>query len=175
MNELVTPPSGILAGSAVALVVGRFVKNGHLRIKEIKPIFNYMYDKNNFLGQKFMTIGLIYRYGIKTNLVPEYDRVSTKYKDLFVYVELDTVILDWADKNNPELLKEIYLIATCEAVLHVLRKYNLPTDPVEKIRSKLGNIPLTIEECQVWQQKIPLTPEAILGFTPKPWPVDSSE
>jgi hypothetical protein len=54
-------------------------------------------------------------------------------------------------------------------VLYVLRKYKLPTAPVEKIREKLGNIPETIEECEAWEQKTPLTPEAILGYTPPPW------
>lgn len=175
MHQPLIPPSGILAGSAVALVVGRFVKKAHLRIKEIKSIFNYMYDKKNFENQKFAMIGLIYRYGVKTNLIPEYERINAKYKDLPITVELDTLILDWADKNNPELLKEIYLIATCEAVLHVLHKYKLPTHPVDEIRAKLGTIPLTIEACQDWTQKTPVTPEAILGFTPDPWPSDSAE
>ncbi|WP_010304012.1 Imm39 family immunity protein [Candidatus Odyssella thessalonicensis] len=170
MIQSVIPPSGISIGGAVAMVVGRFVRKGPQRITELKPIFHYMYDNRYFKDQKFAVIYLFYRYGIKTELIPQYDRIHSKYKDLTIYVELDTLILDWADKNNPELLKEIYLIAACEAVLHVLRKYKLPTEPVEKIRSKLGEIPLTIEDCEIWEQKIPLTPEAILGYTPAPWP-----
>ncbi|MBW8310325.1 MAG: immunity protein 39 [Candidatus Paracaedibacteraceae bacterium] len=173
MIQSFIPPSGIIAGSAVALVVGRFVKKAHLRISELKPIFNYMYDRRIFEDQKFSAIHLLFMFGIKTNIIPQYGRIHRKDKDLPINLELDTLILDWADKNNPELLKEIFLIATCEAVLHVLRKYKLPTEPVEAIRAKLGDIPLTIEECEVWQQKTPLTPEAILGYTPDPWPKEA--
>ncbi len=157
MNNIPISPSGISLAGSVALVVGRFVRNGTERMNSLDPIVHNMYKRDLFNSQKFSKIELIFRYGIKTDLIPQYDRVSTKHKDLFIYVELDTVILDWADKNNPELLKEIYLIATCEAVLHVLRKYKLPTEPVEKIRSKLGNIPLLIEDCETWTQKTTLT------------------
>ena len=175
MTQLFVPPSGISVVGASALVVGRFVRNGLKRMHELRPIFHYMYDNQNFENQKFVRIGLLFLYGIKTDLTAKYERINAKYKDLPITVELDTLILDWADKNNPELLKEIYLIATCEAVLHVLRKYKLPTHPVDEIRAKLGTIPLTIEECQDWTQKTPLTPEAILGFTPEPWPSDFAE
>lgn len=170
MIHLAIPPSGISVAGASALVVGRFVRKGPSRIKEIKPVFHYMYDKKYLENQKFVMISILFLYGIKTDLIPRYNRIHPKDKDLPIDLELDTLVLDWADKNKPELLKEIYLIATCEAVLHVLRKYKLPTEPVEKIRSKLGTIPETIEECEMWQQKIPLTPEAILGYTPPPWP-----
>ena len=175
MNIINLPPSGILAGSSVALVAGRFVRNGYLRIKEIKPIFNNMYRSEIFSDCKFKFITLIFRHGIKTDLTPDIGRIHAKDKDLPIAVELDTIILDWADKNNPELLKEIYLIATCEAVLHVLRKYKLPTEQIENIRTKLGDIPLLIEDCESWTQRTPLTPEAILGFTPEPWPAEDSE
>lgn len=175
MNNISISPSGISLAGSVALVVGRFVRNGTEKMNSLDPIVSNMYKKDFFNNQKFNKIELIFRYGIKTDLVPQYDRVSAKYKDLFIYVELDTVILDWADKNNPELLKEIYLIATCEAVLHVLRKYKLPTEQIENIRTKLGDIPLLIEDCESWTQKTPLTPEAILGFIPEPWLNESSE
>ncbi len=170
MSELFIPPSGVCIVGAVALVVGRFVRNGLKRLEEVDDILHHMYDRKNFGAQRFVRISLMFRYGIKTDLIPEYGRIHIKDRDLPIKIELDTLILDWADKNNPELLKEIFLIATCEAVLHVLRKYKLPTEPVEMIRSKLGDIPLTIEDCEAWQQKTPLTPEAILGFTPPPWP-----
>lgn len=170
MNELFIPPSGIRVVGSSALVLGRFVRHGLARLKEIDHIFNHMYDKQYFEKQKFERIGLLFLYGVKTDLIPRYERINVKYKDLPIAVELDTLILDWADKNKPELLKEIYLIATCEAVLHVLRKYKLPTEPIEKIRTMLGTIPETIEECEAWQQQIPLTPEVILGYTPPPWP-----
>jgi hypothetical protein len=173
MSELTIPPSGISIAGASALVVGRFVRHGLKRMKELDQIFHHMYDRKNFEKQKFVIIYLLFRYGIKTDIIPQYGRIHAKDRDLPIYIELDTLILDWADKNNPELLKEIFLIATCEAVLHVLKKYKLPTEPVEAIRAKLGDIPLTIEECEAWHQKTPLTPEAILGYTPEPWPKEA--
>lgn len=170
MIQSSNPHSGIRIIGSSALVVGRYVRKGLQKIQEIKPIFYNMYDRNYFEGQKFDAICLLYLYGIKTDLIPRYGRINSKDRDLPIDLELDTLILDWADKNNPELLKEIYLIGVCEAVLHVLRKYNLPTESVEKVRVQLGDIPLTIEECEDWQQRVPLTAEAILGYTPNPWP-----
>ncbi len=148
------PPSGIKIAGACALVLRVNIKNGGKAWEEIESIIKNMYDRALF-PDKFVRIGILFLYGIKTDLIPRYERINKTYQDLPIAVELDTVILRWADQHSFELLKEIFLIATCEAVLHVLRKYKLPTEPVDKLRAQYGTIPETIEECEAWLETHP--------------------
>lgn len=148
---MIIPPSGIrLVGSSEIVLPRLRLKNNYKAIKEIEPIIDHMYDRKYLEGQKFVRIGLLLIYGLKNSLKPSYSRIDNTYKDLPISMELNSHIIVWADKNNFELLKEIFLIATCEAVLDVLLRYKLPTEPIEKIRNQYGNIPNTIEECEEW-------------------------
>lgn len=140
--------SGIEIAGTSALVLRDGIKNGLKMIGEIREFVKNMYDKSHFEKLKFDWIGLLFLYGIKLDLKPQYERIDREYKDLPISVELDVEIMRWCDKNDLDLMKEIFLIGTCEAVLHVLRKYKLPTEPVETLRAQYGNIPLTIEECE---------------------------
>jgi hypothetical protein len=142
------PPSGINIVGTCDLVGRPWVKNGLKILKELDSIIFSMYDRNLFPKDKFLRIGLLFLYGIKLDLKPRYDRIDKKYKDLPISMELDTSIMRWADKNDLELMKEIFMIATCEAVLDVLRKYKLPTELIEKVRAQYSTIPMTIEECE---------------------------
>ena len=159
-------PSGIKHVGTSSLVLRAFVRNGLKIIGEIRPIVDQIYNNSYFENMKFVRIGILFLYGIKTDLTPQYERIDRTYKDLPIAIELDTEIMRWADQHNLELMKEIFLIATCEGVLHVLRKYKLPTEPIEQVRAKLGDIPLTIQECESWVQKTPLTVEALVEADP---------
>ena len=159
-------PSGIKHVGTSSLVLRAFVKSGLKMIVEIRPIVDQIYNRSYFDSVKFVRIGILFLYGIKTDLKPNYERINRIDKDLPISIELDTEIMRWADQHNLELMKEIFLIATCEGVLHVLRKYKLPTEPVESVRQKLGDIPLTIQECETWVQKTPLTVESLIGSKP---------
>ena len=148
------PPSGVkIVGSCDLVLRANIKKDGQIW-EEIRPLIKRMYDRALF-PDKFVRIGILFLYGIKTDLIPRYDRINKTYQDLPISVELDTVILRWADQHSYALLKEIFLIATCEAVLHVLRKYKLPTEPVDKLRAQYGTIPETIEECEAWLEAHP--------------------
>lgn len=133
---------------ASSLVLRANIKNDGKVWEDLEIITDHMYDRQLFPEKKFVRIGLLFLYGIKTDLIPRYERINKTYKDLPIAVELDTNILRWADKNSLELMKEIFMIATCEAVLDVLRKYKLPTEPIEKVRAQYSTIPQTIEECE---------------------------
>lgn len=139
------PPSGIVIAGACDLVLLRLKNSGQARV-QIGDKINNMYDVSLF-GEKFRRIVLIFLHGERTHLVPHYDRM-TRDRDLGLSVELDATIMAWADKYNLELMKEIYMIATCESVLHALRKHKLPTALLETERAKYGTIPETIEECE---------------------------
>lgn len=139
--------SGIEIAGTSALVLRDGIKKDLKVLNELDEIVNTMYDKAHFEKLKFDFIILVFLYGIKLDLKPSYDRI-TKDKYLGINLELDVEIMRWCDKNDLDLMKEIFLIGTCEAVLHVLKKYKLPAEPVERLRAHYGNIPLTIEECE---------------------------
>lgn len=146
MTEPAIPSSGIVVGGSDDWVLRANIKND--RPINLRPITDYMYDRFLFPQDKFDWIHLRFGYGIKTDLKPHYRRIDKKYKDLPISIELDTEIMRWADTYDLELMKEIFMIAICEGVLDVLRKYKLPTQPVENLRSQYTTIPLTIEECE---------------------------
>ncbi len=148
MAELFIPPSGITTVGTSGLVLRHKVESGLIILGTLDSIIHTMYDRYFFPQDKFVRIGLLFLYGIKTDLKARYERIDKKYKDLPISVELDTSIMEWAELYDLELMKEIFMIATCEAVLDVLRKYKLPTEPIEKVRAQYTTIPETIEECE---------------------------
>lgn len=132
--------------SGVALVMGR-VKNSGKMIDQDK-IEKILIDSNFFEDMPFKWVGLLYLYGIKNSLIPKYERINKKYGDLPIEIELKMEILEWADQHNLELLYDIFMIGALEALMHVGKKYKLPTHLLEAERLKYGNVPETIEECQ---------------------------
>ena len=88
----------------------------------------------------------------KNNLKTEFGRVGKKYGELPIAFELDTKILEWADKHNLELMHDIFMIAALEALIQVCYKYKLEKDVLLQERSKYGAIPNSIEECEAYQR-----------------------
>ena len=133
---------------AVALVRGR-IKNGLYSMPDEK-FESFLNDKLFLEASPFSWISLIYRYGIKNNLKIEYQRINKKDGDLPIALELDFNILKWADQNNLDLLKDIFMIAALEALIQVCDKYKLPKEAIVAEREKYGTIPNTIEECEIY-------------------------
>ncbi|MBP6986288.1 MAG: immunity protein 39 [Alphaproteobacteria bacterium] len=105
----------------------------------------------NFLeNAPFKWVGLIYRYGLKNMLVPEYSRISKKYGDLPLAIELDSHLLLWADENNIKLLKDIFTVGALLALVHVGEKYNLCHNGIEDELKKYPPFPTTLEDCEAW-------------------------
>ena len=105
----------------------------------------------NFLeNAPFEWVGLIYRYGLKNMLVPEYSRISKKYGDLPLAIELDSHLLLWADGNNIKLLKDIFILSALLALVHVGEKYNLSYDGIKDELKKYPPFPTTLEDCEAW-------------------------
>ncbi len=137
---------------AVALVKGR-VKND---LKLMKPVELYLdeivKEKWGHLLVPYKWIALLYLYGIKNDLKLRYERINKKDGDLPISLELDMEILQWADQNNLDLLRDIFMIAALEALIQVGKKYKLPTIAFEEERSKYGDIPNNIEECIAYKR-----------------------
>ncbi len=122
---------------------------------------------SNYLEEApFKWVGLIYRYGLKNMTKPEYQRINKKYGDIPVAIELKMEILEWADAHNIELLKEIFAIGALDTLIDIGNKYKLPLDAILLEREKYGIIPETIQECETWVQKTPLTVDALIGSNP---------
>lgn len=131
----------------VALVTGR-VKNDGKTLKRIQDNIESLIINSDFLkGSLFRWIGLIYRYGKKTDLKVEFKKINKTYESLPIALELDMEILEWADKYNLELLHDIFMIAALEALIQVGQKYKLPIEPFVTERTKYGQIPNNIFEC----------------------------
>jgi hypothetical protein len=61
-------------------------------------------------------------------------------------------ILMWCDKNNVDLMSDIFMIACLESLIQVGQKYKLPYDFLVAERKKYGSIPNTIEECEAYER-----------------------
>lgn len=133
----------------VALVKVRFKNTRHTASTQDRV--EKLIIESHFLDNApFKWVGLIYRYGLKNKLKPEYQRINKQYGDLPIAVELDSRILQWADDHDLQLFKDIFIIAALEALLDVGRKYKLPIEKIKVEKEKFGNIPNTIEECEEW-------------------------
>lgn len=133
----------------VDLVKIRF-KNTHLVLATQDQIESMIIDSNYLNEAPFKWVGLIYRIGLKNKLKPEYQRINKKYGDLPIAIELDSHILKWADTNNLQLFKDIFIIGALDALIDVGHKYNLPLQFIEEEKRKYGDIPNTIKECEDW-------------------------
>ena len=136
----------------VALVKVRF-KNTRSIVGTQDEIEKIIIDSHFLLNAPFAWVGLIYRYGLKNELKPEYQRINKKYGDLPVAIELDSNILKWADDNNLQLFRDIFIVGALEVLIDVGKKYNLPTQMLEDERAKYDAIPNTIEECELWSRR----------------------
>ncbi len=140
-----------ISPAGIALVKGR-LRNGINCMPS--PEFDAFLLNNHYFTEKgapFSWLMMFYRYGIKTDLCVEFKRINKKYGDLPIAVELDMEILQWADKHNLDLLRDIFMIATLEALLQVCAKYKLDDTPIRAERRKYSDIPATVEECAYYQ------------------------
>ncbi len=131
----------------VALVKVRF-KNIRYTLSIQDEIEKIIIDSHFLDKAPFKWVGLIYRYGLKNKLKPEYDRIDKKDGELPIAVELDTHILKWADDHDLQLFKDIFMIAGLEALLDVGKKYDLPIELIEQERAKYGPMPGSVEELE---------------------------
>ena len=135
--------------SSVGLRVGK--------ILHTKDINRYDYIESLVIASgmldnaPFVWIGLMYRYGFKTDLIPEYDKreIDPKDGEIAISIELDMDILEWADRYNIKLFMEMMMIGALEALIHLGKKYKLNIELIEEERKKFREtIPETIGECE---------------------------
>ena len=132
--------------SSIGLVVGRLRRDG----KPLKDVHNNMealvIQSGILEHAPFKWIGLMYRYGERNMLKPEYDRINKKYGDQTVAIEIKMALMKWCDKHDTALMYELLMIGALEAVLDICRKYKLDTSLFEAERAKYRHIPETVDE-----------------------------
>ncbi|MCA0370693.1 MAG: immunity protein 39 [Proteobacteria bacterium] len=132
--------------SALGLIQGR-VRND-LKLMDQDYIESLLIQSGYCEDAPFTWVGLLYRYGLENKTIPRYGRISKKYGDASLIVDLKMEILQWADRNNLNLLRSILMIAALDALIHAGKKYKRPTELLEAERAKYGTIPATVEECE---------------------------
>ena len=113
------------------------------RLKHTGPAMDAVCDEMESLLEKadffatapFKWISLIIRYGLEDTFQPVYQRINKKYGDLPISIEVDTHRLLGADI---EKVKEVFRLATIEALLDVANRYKLPASNLQEYRQRLG-------------------------------------
>ena len=95
----------------------------------------------------------MFRCGLKNDLIPEYKKIDRKDGELPVAIEIKMEILEWADKNDLEMLKYIFMTATLDTLIHIGKKYELPIDLLILMRLNYPDLPNSAEECLVCSKK----------------------
>jgi hypothetical protein len=122
--------------------VGADLKNSFHFYEEIRDELEFLMINSGYLeSAPFLWIGMVFRYGLKNEIIPHYRRIDKKDGELELSKELDMRILLTADEQDTSLLKEFLEIATLDALIHAGRKYKLAIQALEGRRNQLGNIP----------------------------------
>jgi hypothetical protein len=120
----------------VALVKARLKNDCQAMVRvcdELEPI---LISSGWFPAAPFRWVGLIIRYGLKTESEPHFQRISKKHGDLPIAIEIDTDhLLDI--HTEPERLKAFFKRVTIDCLLSVGRRYGLPTETLEHERQTL--------------------------------------
>ena len=109
---------------------------------EVAPIvqneIEALMESSGYLGDApFEWVTLALRYGLKNEEKPHYQRVSKKYGDLPLGIEVDIREVLKADEAGPEELKRLFMIASLRALIDAGKKYNLPIREMEELLEKL--------------------------------------
>ena len=95
-------------------------------------------DSNFFDSAPFWWVALIYRKGLKNDLAPEIRRINKKYGELPVAFEIDVRLLY---RQDDETIYRVYCASALWALIHVGRKYDLPTAALETRVAEFGGWP----------------------------------
>jgi hypothetical protein len=120
----------------VALVKARLKNTGPAMTQVCDELEPVLIGSGWFPAAPFRWVGLIIRYGLKTESEPHYQRINKKHGDLPIAVEVDTHhLLDI--HTEPERLKAFFKRVTIDCLLSVARRHELPTGPLEHEREKV--------------------------------------
>lgn len=122
---------------SVALVMGK-VRNDGEALDAVRDELEHILIKSNwFPSAPFTFVSLILRYGMKNDIAPEFQRVSRKYNDLPLAIEVDMQDVLAVHRRDKEKLKDIFGRAGARALIAAADKYNLPKQKLREYAARL--------------------------------------
>jgi hypothetical protein len=117
-------------------------------------------EENNLLEKApFTWFNFIYRYGEHNKFEkPEIGRISKKYGDLPVTVEIASDWIEYASFNDEAMLEQIFESTALMALIHVGKKYKLPIEGLEARLKEIGGFPELPED---YYEKLPTNPHRV--------------
>ncbi|PKM02717.1 MAG: hypothetical protein CVV16_11175 [Gammaproteobacteria bacterium HGW-Gammaproteobacteria-6] len=105
-------------------------------LEELMDELEDLMVRNGFLeNSPFSWIGLVFRYGLKNDEKPSFQRINKKYGDLPIAIEVDSHEFIGVSKED---LKSIFLNAALKSLIQVGKKYRLPTEFLERRLQELS-------------------------------------
>ncbi len=119
-----------------ALVKARLKNTGPAITKVRDELEGVLISAGWFPAAPFGWVGLIIRYGLKTESEPHYQRINKTHGDLPIAIEVDTNhILDI--HTEPSRLKDFFKRVTLDCLLSVARRYDLPAETLKHERDTI--------------------------------------
>jgi len=119
---------------AVSLTRTRPPREALKILNEILPFIDQTLSESSYFGNApFSRIGLIIRYGLKNDTLPEFQRISKKYDELPLAIEID--IRECASLSYEEL-KQHFLEVCLRALRGVGTKYNVNADALNEFEQR---------------------------------------
>jgi hypothetical protein len=128
------PPHGRKLGLCdVALTAARNPREDVKALGEVRDELEQVVVNFGYLdGAPFSWVTVAIRFGVKDEAEPHYQRISRKYGDLPLAIEITTAKIQHAP--FPEL-KLLFREATLKALIHAGRKYGRPVDELVRLLS----------------------------------------
>jgi hypothetical protein len=127
-----------LQTSAVSLVRGR-VRDSIARQTQARDEVGTLLTPDFFENAPFDQVGVMFRYGERTHLEPEYQRIVRvgSVRELPIAVELDMEVLRRA---KAEEVYAIFKQALLDALLAIAAKYGLPAERLQEERHRTPTV-----------------------------------
>jgi len=113
-----------------ALTLGRWNRYTMEVMREVRQELEEAIEAIGFLDDApFEWITLMLLFGLKNESIPHFRRISRRWGDLPLSIELDTH--DLMDASREEL-KRLFMVACLKALVHAGKRYGLPTATFER-------------------------------------------
>ena len=125
------PPHGRKLGLlGTSLTKARLSKHSGKALDIVRDRLEQLIIESGFLVEaSFSWVTISIRYGLKNDEVPHYGKISKRYGDLPLSIEVDTHELIGATLED---LTKKFKITALKALIHAGKKYDRPTEVLEE-------------------------------------------
>ena len=127
---IANPPHNRKLGvSGVALTMQRNPKSTIKLLGDVRDRLESIMIASGYLDKApFSWVTVVIRFGLKNEVSPHYGKVSKKYGDLPLSIEVD--VSDLPSKSDSEITR-VYFQSVLKALIHAGQKHSLPTEALE--------------------------------------------